>query len=224
MADRFNKTAFDTAITGSGLLGASAVRVEMQETDGDPFKSLGDPYFAQTPSFFSSGSAGTLPEDDTLLGDKTASGGTSFDKLQYRIDYGSGFTRLFRIDNIGEGGIVTGETVTVRTGSLDAGQEGMANVLRQGLSNLTVDVNVIDNQGVQQQQFTDVSFVYNSPIFSLDETLSFQNNTGSDFTIDFLVAKVGGNNWFAAPRNDDVVDGAQVEITGLTNELTNLPV
>jgi hypothetical protein len=129
---------------------------------------------------------------------------------------------LFRIDNIGEGGIVTGEEVTVRTGSLDAGQEGMANVLRQGLSNVNVDVNVVDNQGAIQKQFTNVSFVYSSPEFSLDETLSFQNNTGSDFTIDFIVAKAGGNNWFSVPRNDDVVDGAQVEITGLSNTITNL--
>lgn len=224
MADRFNDGGINDAITGSGLTGANAIEAEMQENDGSVFKSTGDAQFSLSSNSFNN-SAAVTPPDNTNLGTKTASGGTSFDKLQWRIDYGGGFQRLFRIDNIGEGGIVTGEDVTVETGSLDCGTTGLANIIRDGLSTPTIDVEVIDSGGTVQKTFSGVSYSYNTSNdeFTLDNApLEFQNNTGSSFTIDQIKVFAASDLFFQVSRSDNVVDGAQVDITQLSLSITNL--
>lgn len=223
MADRFNDSGINNAITGSGLTNASGAEAEMQESDGSPFNAQGNAAFTQNPSAFNTTGAIT-PADNTTLGTKTASGSTEFDKLQWRVDYGGGFQRLFRIDNINETGIVTGEDVTVETGSLNCGTTGLANVIRVGLANVTIDVEVVDGGGTVQQTFNGVSYSYStsSDQFTLDNVLNFQNNTGSEFTIDQLKVYADDDLFFDVSRNDQVVDGAEVEITALSNTITNL--
>jgi len=224
MSDRFNGGGSNIAITGSGLNGVSAVEIEIQENDGTVFKSTGDAVFSQTSNLFNNTTSVT-PTDNTTLGTKTASGGTSFDKLQWRVDFGSGFPRIFRIDNIGAGGIVTGEDVTVETGSLDCGTTGLANIIRDGLSTPTIDVDVIDAGGTTQKTFSGVSYSYNTSVdeFTLDNApLEFQNNTGSSFTIDQIKVFAASDLFFQVSRSDNVVDGAQVDITQLSLSITNL--
>ena len=223
MADRFNDSGINNAITGSGLTNASGAEAEMQESDGSPFNAQGNAAFTQSPFAFNTAGAIT-PADNTTLGTKTASGSTEFDKLQWRVDYGGGFQRLFRIDNINETGIVTGEDVTVETGSLNCGTTGLANVIRVGLPNVTIDVEVVDGGGTVQQTFNGVSYSYStsSDQFTLDNVLNFQNNTGSEFTIDQLKVYADDDLFFDESRNDQVVDGAEVEITALSNTITNL--
>lgn len=226
MADRFNGIGINTAITYTGLTGASAVEIEMQENDGSVFKSTGDAVFSQTSSIFNN-STSVTPTDNTTLGTKTASGATSFDKLQWRVDFGldPGFKRIFRIDNIGEGGIVTGEDVTVKTGSLDCGTTGLANIIRDGLMTPTIDVDVIDGGGTVQETFSGVSYSYNTEsdgFFLQNPPLEFQNNTGSSFTIAQIKVFADSDLFFQVSRSDNVVDGAQVDITQLSLSITNL--
>lgn len=225
MADRFHDQAFNDAITGSGVTGANAIEAKMEEADGSPF--VGDDTFTSNPNAFNTSGA-ILPANDTTLGTNEATGSTEFDKLQWRIDFGSGFIRFFRIDNIGEGTgsnpIENGEDVTVRTGSLDCGTTGLANIIRVGLSSVTVDVEVVDNSGTVQATFNGVSFSWNNSNerFEMDSTQSFQNDTGSSFTIDKIEAFADGDSWFTAQRNDNVPDGANVDITQLRDSITNL--
>jgi hypothetical protein len=223
MADRFNDSGINGAITGSGLVGASSAEVEMQESDGSVFNSTGNAQFSLNTNAFNNNASAT-PPDNTTLGTKTASGGTEFDKLQYRIDYGSGLIRLFRIDNIGETGIVTGEDVTVETGSLDCGTTGLANVIRDGLSSVSIDIDVKDSGGTVQASFTGVSYSYltSNDEFTLDNTQSFKNNTGSSFTLSTIEVFADSDLFFSVSRNDNVPDGAEVDITGLSNTITNL--
>lgn len=224
MADRFNGSVINTAITDTGLTGANAVKIEMQENDGSVFKSTTDALFSQTSSIFNN-STSVTPTDNTTLGTKTASGATSFDKLQWRVDFGTGFERLFRIDNIGEGGIVTGEDVTVKTGSLDCGTTGLANIIRDGLMTPTIDVDVIDGGGTVQETFSGVSYSYNTGsdgFFLENPPLEFQNNTGSSFTIAQIKVFADSDLFFQVSRSDNVVDGAQVDITQLSLSITNL--
>ena len=223
MADRFNDGGINNAITQSGLTGASAVEIEMQESNGSP-SNFPSATFSQSPNAFNT-SGKITPADNATLGTKTADGSTEFDKLQWRVDFGSGLQRLFRIDNIGEGGIELGEEVTVEGGALECPTVGLANVIRDGLSSVTIDVEVIDNGGTVQQTFNGVSYSYStsSDSFTLDNApLEFQNNTGSDFTIDQIKVYTDNDEFFTVGRNDQVVDGAQVDIDQLENTITNL--
>jgi hypothetical protein len=223
MANRFNDNGINSAITGSGLVNASNFEIEMQESDGSLFNAQGSAVFTNPPLAFGSGAI--TPPDNTSLGTKTAGGSTNFDKLQWRVDFGSGLIRFFRIDNINETGIVIGEDVTVETGSLNCGTTGLANIIRNGLSSTTVNVNVIDSGGTVQKSFSRVSYSYSTSAdqFTLDNApLEFQNNTGSSFTIDQIKVFAAGDLFFKVSRSDNVVDGAQVDITQLSLAITNL--
>ncbi len=223
MADRFNDGGINNAITGSGLTSVNAVEPELQESNGSP-SNFPDATFPFSPNAFNTGGR-FIPADNGTLGTKTADGATEIDKLQWRVDYGSGMQRLFRIDNIGETGIELGEEVTVKTGSLECPTVGLANVIRVGLSSVTIDVEVIDNGGTVQQTFNGVSYSYSTSTdsFTLDNApLEFQNNTGSDFTIDQIKVYTDNDEFFTVGRNDQVVDGAQVDIDQLENTITNL--
>lgn len=221
MADRFNRTAFSNAFTGSGVTSTSNVVAEMQESDGSPFN--GDETFLQSSNAFNT-SGSILPSDNTTLGTKTAQGGTEFDKLQWKVDFGSGQIRFFRIDNIGETGIETGEDVTVNTGSLECGTTGLANIVRDGLSNVSIDVDVVDGGGTTQASFAGVAYSFSdsNDTFSNDNTLSFKNNTGSSFTLDQIKVYADSDFWFSVSRSDSVPDGAEVDISQLDLEITNL--
>lgn len=223
MADRFNSGGIEPAITGGGLTSVSNVDIEMQESDGTA-ANFPDASFTQTNAIFNNTSSVT-PADNSNLGTKTADAATEFDKLQWRVDHGSGLVRLFRINSIGETGIEIGEDVTVETGSLDCGTTGLANVIRDGLSNVTIDVEVTDTGSTVQKTFNGVSYSYNttSDEFTLDNApLEFQNNTGSDFTIDQIKVLADSDEFFTVNRSDNVVDGAQVDITQLSLAITNL--
>lgn len=223
MANRFQSAAFFEAITGSGITGANNVEIDLQETDGTDFNATGQPTFGfNTNDFATSGSV--TPSNNTTLGGKTADGSTELGRLQWRIDFGGGLQKFYRIDGIDETDIEIGETVTVKSGSLECGTTGLANVIRDGLPNVSIDVEVVDNGGTVQATFNSVSYSYRSTddTFFDNDTLEFKNNTGSSFTIDKINVYADNDLFFSVNRNDTVPDGAEVDITGLSNTITNL--
>lgn len=223
MANRFQSAAFFDAITGSGITGANNVEIDLQETDGTDFEATGQPTFGFNTSDFATNGSVT-PSNNTTLGGKTADGSTELGRLQWRIDFGSGLQNFYRIDGIDETGIEIGETITVKSGSLECGTTGLANVIRDGLPNVSIDVEVVDNGGTVQATFNGVSYTYRSTddTFFDNDTLEFKNNTGSSFTINEINVYADNDLFFSVNRSDNVPDGAEVDITQLQLTITNL--
>jgi len=223
MADRFDADSFFDAITGAGITSANNVEIDLQETDGTPYNANGKPTFGFNASDFST-SGSVTPSNNTTLGSRTAGGSTELGRLQWRIDFGGGLQNFYRIDGIDETDIEIGETVTVKSGSLQCGTTGLANIIRNGLSNVSVDAEVIDAGGTVQASFSNLSYSYRDTddTFFDNNTLEFKNNSGSSFTLDTIKVFADDDLWFSVNRNDNVPDGAEVDITQLQQTITNL--
>jgi len=65
MADRFNDSGINGAITGSGLVGASSAEIEMQESNGSVFNSTGNAQFSLNTNAFNNNASVTPPDNTT---------------------------------------------------------------------------------------------------------------------------------------------------------------
>mgnify|MGYP000512325305 CR=1 FL=1 len=211
-----------TDAINNGLLNLGSFTIEVREGDGSLWAGPNGGVVNQTDQAWT-GSGATLPVDDTtLFTDRTAQGDTEIQSLYYKDDSsGQGY---FEIDNGGENGIGIGTDVTLKTGSLDAVNIGLANILREGLSSVTLTVVIKNGSGTElASQSISMTWDAQDEKFTNDSEVTFNNGTGNPWSVEEVEVDANSDVMLEdSSISTGVADGGSITFSTIELSIDNL--
>lgn len=207
----------------NGLSSLGDVEIVVLDQNQNVFpEDEGDGIFDQPQSFWSR-SGSVLPPDGNTLGSMVASSDTSVEYLRYQ-DTSSG-QQYFRISGGGETGIQIGEEVTIKTGSLDAIREAIAEILIDGIGAQSFTAELREGDGtVIDSQSINIDWSDADDKFYAPSDVTFTNGSGGSWSVEELRVVLGSGELLLSDTgiSTSVADGGSITFTTIEQAISNL--
>ena len=220
----FVRSGITQLITSGGLSNGGTTEVVAERTDGQPFDAVtnGDEVYDFVQQAFSRSGSVVPPTGVTMHSDIEADADTSLEFIRFRDGNGQDY---FRISGGGASNISNGTKVTVKTGSLDAINDGVAEILLNGISSVSFTAEILDGGGtVLSSQGISMSWTGGgTDHFAADSNVTFNNGTGNPWSVEELRVEVGAGLVLSATSiSTSVANNGSLKFTTIEQNVTNL--